>query len=307
MKRILCATDFSDCGFKALDYAIDLVEPMEARLDVIYVLPSDKSGAGRGPDLESQVVETHLRDDVQSFLDTRYSTTTDLPEIHCAVIRSKKVASAIIDYAIEIGADMIVLGTRGKGEIKRFFLGSVAAEVVRTAPCPVLTVQKDAELSPIQRILVPVDFSEDTRETLREARALAALFDAHLELLHTVLDPQPPDFYEDESSWLNDVDSHTSELAENKLKKEFRAVGGREVAVRFHVRNGHPAKEIVRFVNEQSCDLIVMSTRGLQGFMRFLLGSMTEAVMRKAPCPILTVKVPEKGHKEALHMGQNRD
>lgn len=299
IKRILCATDFSDCSHRALGYALDFALGMEARLDVVHVLQSGKADASRGPDLQSLVIETSLRDKVRGLLEARYPDSVDLPKIHCASIRSEIVPAAIIDYAKEIEADMIVLGTQGQGGVKRLLLGSVAEEVVRTAPCLVLTVREDSELPPIQRILVPIDFSDDAREALRQAREVAAIFGARLELLHTVLDPQPPDFYGDETSW--NVDVHTSELVENKLKKEFIAVGGKEAAVSYHVRNGDPAKEIVRFVDEHSCDLVVMSTKGLQGFVRFLLGSIAETVMRKATCPILTVKMPQKGNKKLLH------
>ena len=61
IKRILCATDFSDCSFQALDYAIDFVQRMEARLEVVHVLQSSKPDSGRGPDLESQVIKGHLQ------------------------------------------------------------------------------------------------------------------------------------------------------------------------------------------------------------------------------------------------------
>ncbi len=299
IKRILCATDFSDCSYRALGYALDFALSMEARLDVIHILQSGKADSSRGPDLKSEVIETSLRDKVRGLLDARHPDSVDLPKIHCASIRSEIVPSAIIDYAKEIGADMIVLGTQGQGGVKRLLLGSVAEEVARTASCLVMTVREDSELPPIQRILVPIDFSDDAREALRQAREIAAIFGAHLELLHTVLDPQPPEFYGDETSW--NVDVQTSELVENKLKKELIAVGGKDgEAVSFHVRNGHPAREIVRFEDEYSCDLVVMSTKGLQGFMRFLLGSITETVMRKATCPILTVKMPQKGSKESL-------
>lgn len=136
IKRILSTTDLSACSFHALGYAIDFALRMEARLDVIHVLQSGGADSSIGNDQRrSDIIESQLRNKVRELLDTGYQTSVGMPKIHCETIRSEKVPSAIIDYAKVIGADMIILGTRGQGGVKRLFLGSVAEEVVRTARC----------------------------------------------------------------------------------------------------------------------------------------------------------------------------
>src|SRR5512135_2136276 len=139
---------------------------------------------------------------------------------------------------------------------------------------------------PIRTILHPTDFSDRSEAALHVAHCLAREHGARLVLLHVAPEevvggglpvvPVDPRFYRDS---LNEVRS--------------RAEGpDLKFPVATLLRHGDAAEEILDEAERLGCDLIVMGTHGRTGFARFLMGSVAEAVLRKAPCPVLTVKAP---------------
>jgi nucleotide-binding universal stress UspA family protein len=139
---------------------------------------------------------------------------------------------------------------------------------------------------PINTILFPTDFSEQADQAQRMAEALARDHGAHLVILHVM--PPPPVLAGEMGMMVPEAPELPAEVWErlNDLKPE--GVTGVE---RFLVR-GEAASEIVRMAREQKADLIVMGTHGRTGLGRLLMGSVAECVVRRAACPVLTVKVP---------------
>ena len=147
----------------------------------------------------------------------------------------------------------------------------------------------------LKRILVPTDFSEPSQAALRYARALAEAFKAEMTILHVLEDPflyapvsegyvPPANFYED-----------MRRAAEERLSELLAGDQQQELPVTRIIRQGDPFVEIVRYAKESESDLIVVGTHGRGAIAHILLGSVAERVVRKAPCPVLTVR--EKQHE----------
>jgi nucleotide-binding universal stress UspA family protein len=137
-------------------------------------------------------------------------------------------------------------------------------------------------------ILVPVDFSEHSRLAFRIAASMARASGSRLLVLHVALHTGPLVAYGQAVAQLQTADY------EAKLRhavKQFR-VDDQTVSVEHHVVEGEAAEEIQRLANKANCDLIVMGSHGRTGLSRLMVGSVAEQVMRKAHCPVLTVKVP---------------
>ncbi len=146
----------------------------------------------------------------------------------------------------------------------------------------------------LHRILVPTDFSKFSRIALTYASDFADKFAAELYLLHVVQDlavfipdmitvaPPPAPSVEQMTKAVQDAFDRI--IKENQLDR-FK--------IHREVREGTPFYEIVRYAKEQNIDLIIMGTHGHTGLTHMLLGSVTEKVVRKAPCPVLTVRHPE--------------
>ena len=207
-------------------------------------------------------------------------------------------------------SDLIVVGTRGKTGLAHVLLGSTAERVVRGAPCPVLTVRMepaDAEQDEgapsmpvtLERILVPVDFSDCSLDALEYAVVVAQQAEASLMLLH-VLEPVSYglDFTLDHSR----TGKQGRETWTKRLEELTSALMAAHVPVESRLRGGLPADSILDSAQTLPCDLIVMGTHGRRGISHALSGSVAEAVLRKALCPVLTVRNPKfgPGHRRVI-------
>lgn len=141
----------------------------------------------------------------------------------------------------------------------------------------------------LTRILLPTDFSDTAQYALDYARELAGRFDATVHLLHVVPDPLQTLAVE-VAPVVSDLAASWTADAERRLE-EVRIEGPRTVRA---VRVGHAFVEILRYAADNAIDLIVMGTHGRGPVEHLLLGSVAEKVVRKASCPVLTVK--QAGH-----------
>jgi nucleotide-binding universal stress UspA family protein len=146
LKRILAATDFSECSDRALRYACEFATAFDAELQLVSVIEPPAtaySEFGIGS-LEAQGLQESMRQGVEAKLQA-------LPEASFAgkrpVVRKILFGAPFVEivrYARENEIDLIVLGTHGRGAIAHLLMGSTAERVVRKAPCPVLTVRPEA-------------------------------------------------------------------------------------------------------------------------------------------------------------------
>jgi nucleotide-binding universal stress UspA family protein len=139
-KTILVPTDFSDSAEEALDYAIALAGKLGATVHLLNVITIPALGVPElGVALTSTMMESTVRSN-QGALDKlatrRASANLD------TILRTGDARDVIVDVAREIGADLIVMGTHGRRGVRRALLGSIAEGVLRTAPCPVLTIRQ---------------------------------------------------------------------------------------------------------------------------------------------------------------------
>jgi nucleotide-binding universal stress UspA family protein len=141
----------------------------------------------------------------------------------------------------------------------------------------------------VQRILVPVDFSENAASVLEWAAHMAAEHRSRITLLHVY--HLPVEFQQLEGAYLPpDFWSNVKGEAEQQLGRYAEGLRKQGLEVEALVREGYPATVIVDEAASLGADLIVIGTRGQSGLKHLLLGSIAERVVQKAPCPVLTVK-----------------
>lgn len=142
----------------------------------------------------------------------------------------------------------------------------------------------------LNRILVPTDFSEHSARAVRYGVELAAKFGAELHLLHCV--EQTPVLYGEAGAWISPEAIVEIQAAADQQLQEL-PVDAEGVTVIRNCVDGHPFVEIIRYAKTEETDLIVMGTHGRGAIAHLLLGSVAEKVVRKAPCPVLTVRDQE--------------
>jgi nucleotide-binding universal stress UspA family protein len=143
LKNILVATDFGEAADRALAYGRELARTFDATLHVLNVADDVFVRLGGDayvavlPELQKDVEQAAHRQLDELLIDNDPKPIT----IKKAVITSSATAAAIVQYATETAIDLIIVGTHGRGTVAHLLMGSVAERVVRTAPCPVLTVR----------------------------------------------------------------------------------------------------------------------------------------------------------------------
>ena len=142
LMNILVATDFSKPSDSALEYGRTLAGQFEAALHVVHIVDdiATKNITADGFLTIMPELQKELEDAARAQLHAMLARGSQGPQPRARVITSNTTARAIVEYAKEARIDLIVVGTQGRGGISRLLLGSVAERLVRTAPCPVLTV-----------------------------------------------------------------------------------------------------------------------------------------------------------------------
>jgi nucleotide-binding universal stress UspA family protein len=278
VERILCPTDLSEASRHALDHAIVLARWYSAPVTVLHVhtpvylsepTPAIVSATTHG--VLDEADAERLFDEVRAFV------RDALPGGVCidVVVDDGPAASTILAHAHASRADVIVMGTHGLSGFEHFMVGSVTEKVLRKAHCPVLTVPPRAQATshlPFKRLLCPVDFSDASLAAVRIAFEIARESDAHISLLY-VLDGSNPD---PGTALQALVPPHAREWCEPTTL----------------VTSGKPYREILRFANLESADLIVIGVNSRSAVDMLIFGSTTNHVVRQAKCPVLTVMAP---------------
>jgi nucleotide-binding universal stress UspA family protein len=148
----------------------------------------------------------------------------------------------------------------------------------------------------LKNVLVPTDFSEPSGVALRYGKALADAFDASLHVLHVVQEPfAQPWAVEAYGFSLATLQEDWMREAKARIEQTLSADERTKYNARLLTALGHPVVEVLKYANEHPIDLIVLGTHGRGPLGHVLMGSVAERVVRKAPCPVLTVRHPERG------------
>jgi nucleotide-binding universal stress UspA family protein len=279
-QRILCPIDFSETSAAALRIAGSLARIFGAEVRVLHAQRLDAPVYFTSAQL--QALKTQLRRSLRSAREfVEDFARRHLPEGLPWSVRvvEQDPLEAILDMHKEWRADLLVMGTHGRTGLARIRLGSVMESVLRQIRGPILTVGPGGKVPPhgsIRRILTPIDFSESSRENLSFAVDLAAKAKAEVIAVHIL--ERPPEEGQGQA---------TSALCD-WVPPEART----RCTVREVVREGKPAERIIAEAQTSRADLIVLGARPRSSLGTLVFGSTTEAVIRTAPCPVLSVVQP---------------
>ena len=283
--RILWPTDLSEGAGRAFPHAAALADWHDADLHILHVGTEDMESVGDFP-LSTGTLGNYL----PALEDAGPSLDVDSLSIHQERREGAAPAEMIVDYAERTSVDLVVMGTHGQRGLRRLLIGSVTEEVVRTAPCPVFTVRAGDGPAParkVRNILAPVDFSDASTLAVRHAKELALTYGAQVTLLHAVEEAVYPSAYGVEAAPLPspNIVSRVEKSLANMARDE---IGYEHVMVEAKI--GYAPSVILDHAETADVDLIVIASHGRTGLERMLLGSVTERVVRRAPCPVFVVK-----------------
>jgi nucleotide-binding universal stress UspA family protein len=286
--RILCPVDFSDASQHAIDYALTLGRFYHAPITALHVY-----GSHRPPDEEVAKLRTAVAASFQAGAIGQSPAET--------LVQAGDPATAILDAAISLPADLVVMGTHGTGGFEHLVLGSVAEKVIRRAHCPVFTVPPRAQSTsslPFNTVLCAVDFSPSSDRAVQDAASLAGEASAALMLVHVLEwpwhEPPAPRFEELPPEQAAQLIAYR-QLREASAMKRLEALMPATIrdTGRASVRcvHGKPYVEILRLAADEKADLIVTGVHSRHALSLSLLGSTTNQVVRHAACPVLTTRL----------------
>ena len=307
-RRILLATDFSPWAAQAEAYALCLASVWRGSLTAMTVLE-----AYPGMNTEYEVNRLYLGELMKT-------ATQELAGLKArAAARGIGVqtqvatgipSEEILNAARAGDADVIVIGTRGKTGLAHVLLGSTAERVIRGGPCPVFAVRGErtpdghAEAGPCQgvqvsRLLVPIDFSECALNAVEYAAWMAGQHHASVMLLYVL---EPVSYGLDFTLMHAGVREDARTRAVDRLRALTDALNAAGISAEAQVRGGVPADSVLDSARTLPADLIVMGTHGRRGISHALCGSVAEAVLRQARCPVVTVRSPKfaPGHRRVI-------
>lgn len=294
--NILVAHDFSTGSNCALDYGIEFAVENKANLHFLHVevLYGPINFPGHPNKTKAQLFREALQADIEKSIEKQGFEKSEIGSISYSILQDIAAAPAIIDYAKQNKIDLVVLGTHGRRGLTRKIMGSVAEEVVRLAPCTVFTVTEHLEFVPLAErlntIAVPFDFSNHAFLALSYAKEVASSFSATIDVIHVVEEKLHPSFYKADIKPVYAEKNNLQEKIHDEIQKIYENLPSPKVDATFTILSGHPVKELVNYTKNKAHDLIVISTHGLAGLDRAVLGSVTERVVRLATCPVITVK-----------------
>ena len=228
-------------------------------------------------------VERNMRVDGERLLDRTVSLLPLGTGPVKKVIRVGSPAEVIMTTAEEEKIDLIVMGARGLGPIKERLFGSVSHRILTAAPCAKLVVP--GPVKSMQKVLLPLKGSSDTEDAIRFLELNPFRQPVELTLLSVLPTINP--------SWgtaalaAEPLHARERENAQLFLQSAANRLQRLGYSARSQVLTGAPVESIVDQAEKQNVDLILMGSRGRQGVVRLVLGSVSHAVLHRAPCPVL--------------------
>lgn len=292
--HVLCPTDLSDASRHALRHAAALAGWYDARLTVLHVTPPVVPPVPYG--LMGEVpMALPLTVDPHEALGQHIEQTGATARAPQVVVAPGIPHKVIREQVEALGADLLVIGTHGHGGFERLLLGSTAEKVVRLATCPVMTVPpaaaRDTDSPPVafRQILCAMDFSPSARRALTIGLDLGRQAGGCVTVLHAIeyLDPDDPDDADDASRVTR---GRLVEHFRQRLHGELAAESPTWCEIRERLVVNRAWREILDTAAALPADLIVMGAQGHGGLELMLYGSTTSQVVRRATCPVLTVR-----------------
>jgi len=276
-KNILVPTDFSECSYAALSYALSIAQKCGSKLFVAHVISCPLPAPRGSRDIRLERAEKDAQRAMGEFLVQMHGTP------HEVLVRRGDVWSTLSELIEAHEIDLAVIGTHGHSGLAKVFLGSVAEQIFRQAPCPVLTVGPNVSTDPksiavIHRILYATDFTPESLAAAPYAISMAEENQAQLSLVH-VIESQK--------------ENSSADLFAHRLYALVPYRAGLLCRPTAFIKYGPAAKAILEAERERGAELIVLGVKRADRFPAASTHSpwpKAHRIVAHAHCPVLTIR-----------------
>jgi nucleotide-binding universal stress UspA family protein len=264
VQKILTALDGTKASESVLPYLETLLASQDANVTLVRATPGGSTARTREATAYLARIAEALR------------AKGAVVDIH---VPSGKPAPTLVDLAVRGNYSLILMGSHGRSGLPRLLLGSVAEEVLRRSPLPLLIVPPRTtamEKPKLKRIVVPLDGSHRSAAILPHVAILAKATGARL-LFTTVVEPHARE-------------EIPVEVLAKSLFRDQKNLLRQGIPTELIIRYGNPADEILSLGDVQNADLVALSTHGRTGLERARFGSVAESILRRGRRPLLLVR-----------------
>jgi nucleotide-binding universal stress UspA family protein len=281
--NVLIATDFSHHSAAALNYGLNFAHRCSAHSEIVYVLPTDEYALA-GPEAITAAKDAARRDLLGLKTRLRRSHAFEEDVDYRVSMIEGAAADCLLEWARQKRADLIVVGTHGRGGMGKIILGSVAEKVFRHSRVPVLTIgpriHRPAEISSPHCLLAPCDLTPRSHPAVQFACALAKEHHSQLTILHVI----------DQSNEGMKLDP---ERVKQGIREGLAQIVGKHAAgcdVCYRIESGKIASTILDTASEINADLIVLGVRPSAGLLDRFMWPIAYELVRESVCPVLTIR-----------------
>lgn len=298
-KHILVPMDGSKLAEAALPAARHMALKLDAQVTLFHVVEKDAPSQVHG--------QKHLTDfeEAQNYLqEVAQKWFRDIRQVECHVheTETELVSESIIAHAAELGHDLVIMCSHGRGKAFHLLFGSIAQKVIAGGTLPVLITHPDEQGEPppfaCSQLLVPLDTDPEHEKGLPVVKSVARLCNADLHL--TTVIPTYESLPPDEKVTARTLPATASRMLDMEARDASEHLGGLVQALVSegihafaHVLRGDPAETIARAAAEAKIDLIVLATHGRTGMAAFWTGSVAHGICSRSKCPLLLVPISE--------------
>ncbi|MBL7904360.1 MAG: universal stress protein [Bacteroidales bacterium] len=276
MKTIISAVDFSDCSINALEHAVSIAKHSGSDLLMLWV---------NNPYTTKTILSSDLSDDLVEEVEHQFTKlinkySSELPESRIDyIIREGKVYREVVNQARESEAWLIVAGTHGSSGFEELWMGSNANRIVTAAPCPIITIRSGVEISrKLERIVMPMDNTMETRQKVPFTSELASAFDAEVHVLA---------IYTTSIEEIRDKVLIYAKQAAKYLKEN----GVRSQIVELEAEN--LSTVTIEYARKIDANLISIMTEQEKTAINLWLGPYAQQMVHHSPIPVLSIHPKE--------------
>ena len=293
--RVLVATDFSSHAEDALALVVGLTLPAGSAVRIVHVVEPFPAVNALAP-AEMLTLAAEGEREIMNELDRKAAMFRGRAIVVQTALVIGRPADMIVDEALRFHADLVVVGSRGRRRVASTLLGSVSAEIVDRAPCPVLVARGRA----LTLLVVAEDGSDVAAAGADVVTSMPALRTLPVQVVSVVDAPFPftaansdagPSMAAAIQAYYDSlpaVREATTRIASDRSAK-LAAAGVKATA---EMREGDAAAELIAAAAASHADGIVIGSHGRTGVSRLFLGSVARAVLFNAPCSVLIVRAP---------------
>jgi len=302
IKNVMVPIDFSQPSKVALEYGVALARVLQARLTLVHVMEPQPvlEGAMAG---EIARIELERRDAALQQLEDLVAPEDEDDLNLRIVLKSGNAKREIAAAAGEQHADLVILGTHGRGRLGRLILGSTTEGLLRKLHVPVMTVSHVMAPGRFKRILLATDLSDSSHAAFTFALDMARKLRGDVLALHVMGGPMLA------AAELG-IPAAPNESALEEVRRRLRTLAlegkAQGVAVQTSIADGAAATQILHAATENQADLILLGIESKGLIERRLLGTTAERVVREATIPVLSVPVSLNAQREKAEQARER-